>query len=82
MEVSLAASILVDHLADAGIQAFVNTYNESIDEEKLRKSLMQYIQNNRRFSDLTSLESNFDFSGLQDYIQLDFLKKLRMPALE
>ena len=76
MEVPLAASILVDHLADAGIQAFVNTCNESIDEEKLRKSLMQYIQNNRRFSDLTSLESNFDFSGLQDYIQLDFFEEV------
>lgn len=60
-------------LANLVLEAIRLKIKNRIDEKKLRKSLIEYIESQQKYNEMCSLAEEIDFQGLIDYIKNDLI---------
>lgn len=60
--------VLLDKLTDLGLEVGKHHINQKLNEQLLRNKLKKYISEQKKFHVLYSINEEFDFEGLMNYI--------------
>lgn len=60
--------VLLDKLTDLGLEVGKHHINQKLNEQLLRNKLKKYISEQKKFHGLYSINEEFDFEGLMNYI--------------
>lgn len=84
--IASAGTHVAEYLADLGLDVGKKHINRKLDERKLHKSLMKYIEQHRRYNEMCSLAEEIDFQGLMKYIDEklldDVVERVFSPTTE
>ena len=70
----MIADYLLEKLLNIGVSVAKNKTNEKINEHKLKKDLEDYILSKKEYFDLCSIDEEFDFEGLLDYVSNNLIE--------
>lgn len=62
-------AMLSGYIADIGVAASKRHIKEKTDEKKLKRTLQEYIERQRKYYDFCSLAKEFDYQGLVEYVK-------------
>lgn len=74
----MIADYLLEELLNIGVGAAKSKTNEKIDEHKLKKDLEDYILSKKEYFDLCSIDEEFDFEGLLDYVSNNLIEDMKI----
>lgn len=74
----MIADYLLEELLNIGVGAAKSKTNEKIDEHKLKKDLEDYILSKKKYFDLCSIDEEFDFEGLLDYVSNNLIEDMKI----
>lgn len=74
----MIADYLLEELLNIGVGVAKSKTNEKIDEHKLKKDLEDYILSNKKYFDLCSIDEEFDFEGLLDYVSNNLIEDMKI----
>ena len=74
----MIADYLLEELLNIGVGVAKSTTNEKIDEHKLKKDLEDYILSKKKYFDLCSIDEEFDFEGLLDYVSNNLIEDMKI----
>ena len=72
----MIADYLLEELLNIGVGVAKSKTNEKIDEHKLKKDLEDYILSKKKYFDLCSIDEEFDFEGLLDYVSNNLIEDM------
>lgn len=61
-------STLSDYIATLGLVVFKEKFQKPLDEKKLKKEIKTYIESQRKYNDICSLNEEIDFQSLFEYV--------------
>jgi len=61
-------STLSDYIATLGLDVFKEKFQKPLDEKKLKKEIKTYIESQRKYNDICSLNEEIDFQSLFEYV--------------
>lgn len=65
--------MIKEYLADLALDAGKAWIGNQVDERKLRSALLDYIEKQRKYNEVSDLAGEMDFQGIIEYIKLNFL---------
>lgn len=74
----MIADYLLEKLLNIGVSVAKNKTNEKINEHKLKKDLEDYILSKKEYFDLCSIDEEFDFEGLLDYVSNNLIEDMKI----
>ena len=74
----MIADYLLEELLNIGVGVAKNKTNEKINEHKLKKDLEDYILSKKEYFDLCSIDEEFDFEGLLDYVSNNLIEDMKI----
>lgn len=74
----MIADYLLEELLNIGVGVAKSKTNEKIDEHKLKKDLEDYILSKKKYFDLCSIDEEFDFEGLLDYVSNNLIEDMKI----
>ena len=74
----MIADYLVEELLNIGVGVAKSKTNEKINEHKLKKDLEDYILSKKEYFDLCSIDEEFDFEGLLDYVSNNLIEDMKI----
>ena len=74
----MIADYLLEKLLNIGVGVAKSKTNEKIDEHKLKKDLEDYILSKKKYFDLCSIDEEFDFEGLLDYVSNNLIEDMKI----
>lgn len=74
----MIADYLLEELLNIGVSVAKSKTNEKIDEHKLKKDLEDYILSKKKYFDLCSIDEEFDFEGLLDYVSNNLIEDMKI----
>lgn len=74
----MIADYLLEKLLNIGVSVSKNKTNEKINEHKLKKDLEDYILSKKEYFDLCSIDEEFDFEGLLDYVSNNLIEDMKI----
>lgn len=69
---------MLEELLNIGVGVAKSKTNEKIDEHKLKKDLEDYILSKKKYFDLCSIDEEFDFEGLLDYVSNNLIEDMKI----
>mgnify|MGYP004593437137 CR=1 FL=1 len=64
----MIADYLLEELLNLGVGVAKSKINKKIDEQRLKKDLEEFIISEKKYFDLSSIDEEFDFEGLLNYV--------------
>lgn len=64
----MIADYLLEELLNIGVGVAKSKINKKIDEQRLKKDLEEFIISEKKYFDLCSIDEEFDFEGLLNYV--------------
>lgn len=64
----MIADYLLEELLNLGVGVAKSKINKKIDEQRLKKDLEEFIISEKKYFDLCSIDEEFDFEGLLNYV--------------
>lgn len=74
----MIADYLLEELLNIGVGVAKSKTNEKINEHKLKKDLEDYILSKKKYFDLCSIDEEFDFEGLLDYVSNNLIEDMKI----
>lgn len=74
----MIADYLLEELLNIGVGVAKSKTNEKINEHKLKKDLEDYILSKKEYFDLCSIDEEFDFEGLLDYVSNNLIEDMKI----
>lgn len=74
----MIADYLLEELLNIGVGVAKSKTNEKINEHKLTKDLEDYILSKKEYFDLCSIDEEFDFEGLLDYVSNNLIEDMKI----
>ncbi|MCD8362906.1 MAG: hypothetical protein LUC98_08105, partial [Lachnospiraceae bacterium] len=66
-------SAVLEHLTELGLRAAISHTEKKIDEARLKKELRKYIEGQKKYNEICSMEEECDFQGLIEYISSEMI---------
>lgn len=74
----MIADYLLEGLLNVGVSVAKSKTCEKIDEQRLKKDLEEYIISEKKYFDLCSIDEEFDFGGLLDYVANNLIEDMEI----
>lgn len=74
----MIADYLLEGLLNIGVSVAKSKTKDKIDEQRLKKDLEDYIISKKKYFDLCSIDEEFDFEGLLDYVVNNLIEDMKI----
>lgn len=73
----MIADYLLEELLNIGVGVAKSKTKDKIDEQRLKKDLEEFIISEKKYFDLCSIDEEFDFEGLLDYVVNNLIEDIK-----